>query len=45
MCGFEVCETRNVATGARQAGDKARAYRVADDRKHDRDCAGLSVQC
>ena len=43
--GLDVCESRNVATGARQARDEARAYRVADDRKHDRDSTGRSVQC
>ena len=29
--GIDVCKSRNVATGARQAGDEARAYRVADE--------------
>jgi hypothetical protein len=40
--GLDVCETRNVTTGACQARDEARG--VADDRKHDRDGTGLSVQ-
>ena len=43
--GLERQETREIAAGPRQAGDEARADRVGDDDEHDRDRAGLALQC
>jgi hypothetical protein len=43
--GLGVCEPGDVAAWARQSGDETGAHWVANDRKHNRDGTGRSVQC